>query len=81
MARIPIEMPKLNYEMETGVVQAWRCRIGDHVEKGSAVVEIESEKAAVDVVAPLSGSLVEIVHDIGAEVPVGTAIGWLDVEG
>ena len=81
MTRIPILMPKFNYEMESGIVQAWRCRTGEHVNKDVVVVEIEGEKASVDVVAPASGSLVEIVHEAGDEVPVGRAIGWIETEG
>ena len=78
--RVKVEMPKVSYEMETGVVQSWLFRVGDRVEKDMPVVDIETEKATVDVMAPVSGTLVEIVHDSGAEVPAGTTIGWIDAD-
>ena len=40
--RVGVEMPKLGYEMETGIVQAWRCRVGDRVEQDMPVVDIET---------------------------------------
>jgi pyruvate dehydrogenase E2 component (dihydrolipoamide acetyltransferase) len=79
--RIAIEMPKLNYEMETGVVQGWRKAVGDMVEKGEIVADIESEKAMVELESPATGKLVEIVHDQGAEVDVKTPIAWIETEG
>jgi pyruvate dehydrogenase E2 component (dihydrolipoamide acetyltransferase) len=79
MTRVAVEMPKVNYEMESGVVQAWRKRVGDSVVKGEPVADIETEKAVVELEAPAAGMLVEIVHDAGAEVAVRTPIAWLDV--
>jgi pyruvate dehydrogenase E2 component (dihydrolipoamide acetyltransferase) len=79
--RVAIEMPKLNFEMQTGVVQAWRKNVGDAVEKGEIVADIESEKAMVEVESPARGTLVEIVHGPGAEVEVETPIAWLEAEG
>jgi pyruvate dehydrogenase E2 component (dihydrolipoamide acetyltransferase) len=79
MARVAVEMPKVNYEMETGVVQAWRKQVGDLIEKGEVIAEIETEKALVELQSPASGTLVEIVHGDGEEVEVRTPIGWLEV--
>jgi pyruvate dehydrogenase E2 component (dihydrolipoamide acetyltransferase) len=76
--RVAIEMPKLNYEMETGVVQAWRKGVGDPVEKGEIVADIESEKAMVELESPAAGTLVEIVHGLGDEVDVKTPIAWIE---
>ena len=78
MARIPIEMPKLGYDMETGVVSSWLKRVGDTIARGDAIAEIDTDKATVEMEALASGSLAEIVHDAGAEVAVGTTIAWLD---
>lgn len=78
MARIPIEMAKLGYDMETGRIAAWSRQVGDLVKRGDVIAEIETDKATVDMEALASGTLVEIVHEAGAEVPVGETIGYLD---
>lgn len=78
MARIPIDMPNLGYDQDTGRVAGWLRAVGDVVDKGEAIAEIETEKATVELDATASGTLVEIVAAAGDEVAVGEPIGWLD---
>jgi pyruvate/2-oxoglutarate dehydrogenase complex dihydrolipoamide acyltransferase (E2) component len=78
MARIAIEMPKLGYDMESGKVGAWTKQVGDRVERGEVIAEIETEKSTVEMEAVASGTLVEVVAEPGAELPVGEVIGYLD---
>ena len=81
MARIPIEMPKLGYDMETGRVGSWLKKVGDRVARGEPIAEIETEKSTVEMEATASGTLAEITAEAGAELPVGEVIGYLDEEG
>ncbi len=76
--RIPIEMANLGYDADTFTVAGWLKSLGERVERGEEVVEIETEKATVGMEALASGTLVEIVHDAGAEVRVGEVIGYLE---
>jgi pyruvate/2-oxoglutarate dehydrogenase complex dihydrolipoamide acyltransferase (E2) component len=78
MARIPIEMPKLGYDMEAGKIAGWLKRVGDTIARGDVIAEIETDKVTVEMEATASGTLVEIVHDAGAEVPIGQAIAWIE---
>lgn len=78
MARIPIDMPNLGYDQESGRVAGWLRSVGDRVAKGEPIAEIETEKATVELDASESGTLVEIVAVAGDEVHVGEPIGWLD---
>ncbi len=78
MARVPIEMAKLGYDMEDGRIAAWNRAVGDAVKRGDVIAEIETAKTTVEMEALASGTLVEIVHQAGDEVVVGTVIGYLD---
>ena len=78
MARIAIEMPRLGYDMEVGVVSGWLKQVGDSIARGDVIAEIETDKATVEMEALASGTLAEIVHDAGAEVAVGEPIAWLE---
>ena len=78
MARIAIEMPKLGYDMETGVVSSWLKQVGDTVARGEAIAEVETDKTTVEMESVAAGTLVEIVHDAGVEVPVGQPIAYLE---
>ena len=77
MARIPIAMPNLGGDQETGTIVGWLKGVGDVVARGEAIAEVETEKTTVEMMASASGTLVEIVHDAG-EVPVGKTIAWLE---
>lgn len=68
-------MPSLGFDMTEGKVSRWLRKEGDPVEKGQPVVEIETEKAAVEVEALGSGILERILVHPGQTVAVGTVIG------
>lgn len=78
MARIPVQMAKLGYDMEKGRIASWSRKVGDKISRGDVIAEIETEKAAVEMEALVSGQLVEIVHAAGDEVPVGDVIGYIE---
>lgn len=78
MARIAINMPTLGFDTETGRIAGWLKPVGASVARGEAIVEIETEKATVEMDALDAGTLVEIVAQAGDEVAVGQPIGWLD---
>jgi len=76
--RIPIEMANVGFDQDTALIADWTKRVGDRVDRGDVIAEVETEKATVELEALDEGTLVEIVHGAGAEVPVGTVIGYLD---
>ena len=76
--RIPIEMPQLGYDQESARIEGWLKEIGEYVNRGEAVAEIETEKVTAELPALDSGRLVEIVQPAGAVVATGQVIGYLD---
>jgi len=68
-------MPKLSEAMETGKVIKWLKREGDPVKGGDVIVEIETDKANVEIEAFGGGVLRKIVVGEGGQVPVGEMIG------
>lgn len=78
MARTPIEMPKLGYDMETGTIGSWLKQVGETVSRGDAIAEIETDKTTVEMEATTSGTLVEQTLAPGEEVPVGSVIGYIE---
>ena len=81
MARIPIEMPKLGYDMEEGAVGNWLKQVGDSVSRGEPIAEIETDKTTVEMEATHSGTLVEQTLAPGEEAAVGSVIGYLEGDG
>ena len=69
-----IVMPRLSDSMEEGTVLKWMKSVGDQVELGEELVEIETDKANMVFEADAAGTLVEIVADEGATLPIGEVI-------
>ena len=78
---ISVVMPALEMAQETGKLLAWRKKEGESVRKGEPLLEIETDKAVVEVEAPGDGMLAGITADVGAVIPVGETIAWLVAPG
>jgi pyruvate dehydrogenase E2 component (dihydrolipoamide acetyltransferase) len=78
--RVAVKMPRLGEEEEARIV-SWIKQVGDEISRGDVIAEIETDKATLDVEAMQSGTLVEIVHDAGADVAVGAPIAYLEAAG
>jgi pyruvate dehydrogenase E2 component (dihydrolipoamide acetyltransferase) len=74
---ISVVMPALEMAQETGKLLAWRKKEGERVTKGEPLLEIETDKAVVEVEAPGDGILAGIAAEVGAVIPVGQTIAWL----
>ncbi|WP_394689349.1 acetoin dehydrogenase dihydrolipoyllysine-residue acetyltransferase subunit [Hoeflea sp.] len=79
---MPVEviMPKVDMDMATGKIAVWHIETGNKVEKGVALFDIETDKAAMEVEAPATGYLHHTVPE-GTEVPIGAPVAWLYAEG
>src|SRR5580692_10276630 len=78
---ISVVMPALEMAQENGKLLAWRKKEGESVRKGEPLLEIETDKAVVEVEAPGDGVLTGITANVGAVVPVGETIAWLVAPG
>jgi pyruvate dehydrogenase E2 component (dihydrolipoamide acetyltransferase) len=76
-----VVMPALEMAQETGKLIAWRKKEGDRVSKGEPLLEIETDKAVVEVEAPADGVLAGIKASEGADIPVGQTIAWIVAPG
>jgi len=74
-------MPALEMAQETGKLIAWRKQEGDRVTKGEPLLDIETDKAVMEVEAPADGILAGISADAGADIPVGQTIAWIVAPG
>jgi len=70
-------MPKLGLTMEEGTIIRWLKNEGQLFKKGEAVVEIESDKAVVEIEAPMEGRLGKILVNSNTTVSVDEVIAYL----
>jgi pyruvate dehydrogenase E2 component (dihydrolipoamide acetyltransferase) len=76
-----VVMPALEMAQETGKLIAWRKKEGDRVTKGEPLLEIETDKAVMEVEATADGILAGITGQVGADIPVGQTIAWIVAPG
>ena len=74
----PIKMPNLGAEADEARVTNWLKNVGDVVTEGEAIAEIETEKATVELEAPASGTIAEILVVADTDAKVGTVLATLD---
>ena len=78
---VNIEMPKLSDTMTKGTLLKWHKRVGDAVEIGDILAEIETDKATMEMEAFDDGVITEILIDAGQEAPIGSVLAVLDGAG
>lgn len=73
-----IVVPKWGLTTEEMVLVEWLKEIGDTVEEGEPVAEVETDKVTNELVSQITGRIVELLVDEGDSVEVGQAIARVD---
>ena len=76
-----INMPKLGFDMAEGTLVRWVKQVGENINKGDVLAEIETDKATVEVESPASGVVLQHMVDQGTVVPVNAPIAVVGAEG
>jgi len=74
-------MPALEMAQETGKLVSWKKKEGEKVAKGELLLEVETDKAVVEIEAQAEGILGGVTAQAGDVVPVGHTIAWLLKQG
>jgi len=76
-----ISMPKLGFDMAEGLLVRWVKQVGENINKGDVLAEIETDKATVEVESSASGVVLQLIVDQGTMVPVNAPIAIVGVAG
>ncbi|MFD2053516.1 pyruvate dehydrogenase complex dihydrolipoamide acetyltransferase [Mesorhizobium calcicola] len=74
-------LPKVDMDMATGQISRWFAEEGARVKKGDVLFEIETDKAAMEIDAPASGTLRDVTGKEGIDIPVGAPVAWIYADG
>ena len=74
---IDVKMPNVGESVQEGVIHKWRVKAGDYVNRDDVLVELETDKATVEVVAESSG-VIEILKKQGETVAIGELMAKID---
>jgi pyruvate/2-oxoglutarate dehydrogenase complex dihydrolipoamide acyltransferase (E2) component len=75
---LEFRLPARSGEQEYSTIQSWLKRIGDRVEAGEALVEVDTDKATEVVAAPVSGTIADILAEEGDEVKADSVLAIID---
>ena len=75
------KLPDVGEGLTEAEIVSWLVEVGDAVSEDQPVAEVETDKAVVEVPAPVNGTVREILAEEGEMVPVGEVIITFDVEG
>lgn len=76
-----ITMPKLSDTMTEGRFLSWKKSVGERVERGDIIAEVETDKATMELEAFTAGTLIEARAKAGETVAVGTVLGLIGEPG
>lgn len=76
-----ISMPKLGFDMAEGLLVRWVKQVGETINKGDVLAEIETDKATVEVESSASGVVLQLIVDQGTMVPVNAPIAVVGAAG
>src|SRR6202795_2466664 len=72
-----IVMPALEMAQETGKLLSWRKKEGESIAKGEPLLDVETDKAVVEIESPADGILAGVKAHAGDVIPVGQTIAWI----
>lgn len=78
---VEVVMPQMGESITEGTVSKWLKSVGDKIEKDEPILEISTDKVDAEVPSPSAGTLLEIRHQEGETVEVGTALAVIGAEG
>ena len=76
-----INMPKLGFDMAEGLLVRWVRQVGENINKGDVLAEIETDKATVEVESSASGVVLQLIVEQGTMVPVNAPIAIVGAAG
>ncbi len=76
-----VVMPKLGQSVETCIIIGWKKQKGDSITAGEPLCEVETDKSALEVESPASGTLLDVFFDEGEEVAVQVNIAAIGEPG
>lgn len=74
---LEVKVPSSGESISEVFVGEWRKQVGEHVQKGEIIVELETDKVTLEIPAPISGTIESILAEEGDNVAVGAVIAEL----
>ena len=74
MARTSFKLPDIGEGIAEAEIVAWHAKIGDFLEEDAPLCDMMTDKATVEMTAPVSGKLVEVAGEVGDMIAIGSVL-------
>lgn len=81
MARIPFRLPDIGEGIAEAEIVTWHVKVGDMVEEDQPVADMMTDKATVEMAAPVSGRVIEVAGAVGDQIAIGSTLVVFETEG
>ncbi len=73
-----VVVPTIGESITSAFIAQWFKKVGEYVQEGETLLEVDSDKASLEVPSPVSGVVTELLAEEGDEVPIGATIAHVD---
>ena len=80
MPAYPFKLPDIGEGIAEAEIVAWHVKVGDLIEEDAPLADMMTDKATVEISAPVSGRVVEIAGQVGDQVAIGSVLAVLEME-
>lgn len=75
------QFPDVGEGIQEGVIVKWLVKVGDQVKQDQNIVQVETDKAVVDIPSPVSGTILNVNHKEGDTIKVGEVLATIGEKG
>ena len=80
MARVPFKLPDIGEGIAEAEIVAWHVKVGDRIEEDDPLCDMMTDKATVEMTAPVSGTIVEVGGAAGDQIAIGSVLAVFETE-
>ena len=81
MARFEFRLPDIGEGIAEAEIVAWHVAVGDTVSEDQGLADMMTDKATVEMESPVAGKVIELAGEVGDQVPIGSTLVVIEVEG
>jgi len=81
MATYSFKLPDIGEGIAEAEIVAWHVKVGDVVEEDAPLADLMTDKATVEMTAPVSGTILKIAGAVGDQIAIGSVLAVFEVEG
>jgi 2-oxoisovalerate dehydrogenase E2 component (dihydrolipoyl transacylase) len=81
MSRYEFKLPDIGEGIAEAEIVAWHVKVGDRIEEDQQIADMMTDKATVEMEAPVAGTVTELAGEVGDQIPIGSVLVVIDRDG